>query len=133
MSKEFTKSYAINRIAELNEQIVEMTDNQNQTMRYLNRIRDENKQLKQQLEEKDKLNERLKITKNNAVECAYLFKVALGVRQKELVITELEKMKIQLYDKIKIMNNEEHCYSQKVISWFVICDLINNQIKELKK
>ena len=54
MSKEFTKSYAINRIAELNEQIVEMTDNQNQTMRYLNRIRDENNQLKQQLEEKDK-------------------------------------------------------------------------------
>ena len=60
MSKEFTKSYAINRIAELNEQIVEMTDNQNQTMRYLNRIRDENNQLKQQLEEKDKEIERLK-------------------------------------------------------------------------
>lgn len=62
MSKEFTKSYAINRIAELNEQIAEMTDNQNQTMRYLNRIRDENKQLKQQLEEKNK--ELLEFKKN---------------------------------------------------------------------
>ena len=55
MSKEFTKSYAINRIAELNEQIVEMTAEQSETMRYLNKLRDNNKQLKQQLEEKDKL------------------------------------------------------------------------------
>ncbi len=54
MSKEFTKSYAINRIAELNEQIVEMTAEQSETMRYLNKLRDNNKQLKQQLEEKDK-------------------------------------------------------------------------------
>lgn len=65
MSKEFAKSYAINRIAELNEQIAEMTDNQNQTMRYLNKIRDENKQLKQQQKEKDNQIEKLKYIIDN--------------------------------------------------------------------
>lgn len=68
MSKEFTKSYAINRIAELNEQIVEMTAEQSETMRYLNKLRDNNKQLKQQLEEKDKEINQIKQEKKNAGE-----------------------------------------------------------------
>lgn len=51
------------------------------------------KQLKQQLAEKDKEIERLNTIKNNAIECADLFKVALSVRQKDLAIQELEKVK----------------------------------------
>lgn len=50
-------------------------------------------QLKQQLAEKDKEIERLNTIKNNAIECADLFKVALSVRQKDLAIQELEKVR----------------------------------------
>lgn len=46
--------------------------------------------------EKDKEIEKLKITKNNAIECADLFKVALSVRQKDLAIQELEKVKEEM-------------------------------------
>lgn len=52
--------------------------------------------------------------------------------QTQLAIQELEKVKMQLKDKTKMMSNEEHCYQRKVVSWFDICDQINNQIKELK-
>ena len=50
----------------------------------------------------------------------------------QLAIQELEKVKMQLKDKTKMMSNEEHCYQQKVVSWLDICNQINNQIKELK-
>ena len=50
----------------------------------------------------------------------------------QLAIQELEKVKMQLKDKTKMMSNEEHCYQQKVVSWLDICDQINNQINELK-
>ena len=124
MSKEFTKSYAINRIAELNEQIVEMTDNQNQTMRYLNRIRDENNQLKQQLEEKDKEIERLKnlFKLNNEVvinQGKEIFDLRVQVlqqkqNQKQLAIQELEKVK-------NFIDGRTYC-----------ADYINKRIQDLK-
>lgn len=128
MSKEFTKSYAINRIAELNEQIAEMTDNQNQTMRYLNRIRDENKQLKQQLEEKDKEIEHLK----DAVNMCQSIKrydigemltenIKLKQNQTQLAIQELEKVKEWLEP--KYFDYEQINYLTRII---------DNQIKELK-
>lgn len=93
--------------------------------------------------EKDKEIERLKTKQKPIVmhskedyfkRCKFLEEenIKLQFAQKQLAITELEKMKIQLYDKIKIMNNEEHCYSQRVISWFVFCDQIDNQINDLK-
>ena len=135
MSKEFTKSYAINRIAELNEQIVEMTAEQSETMRYLNKLRDNNKQLKQQLEEKDKEIEMLNAIKNNAIECADLFKVALSVRQKDLAIQELEKVNGILTDTIiEVTQNEfdlnKLCYLEEISAKFG--EKIQEQIKELK-
>ena len=100
MSKEFTKSYAINRIAELNEQIVEMTAEQSETMRYLNKLRDNNKQLKQQLVEKDKEIEKLKTKQKPIVmhskENYYFLEeenIKLHFAQKQLAIQELEKVK----------------------------------------
>ena len=51
---------------------------------------------------------------------------------KQLAIQELEKVKINLKDKITMMSNEEHCYQQKVVSWYNICNQINSQIEELK-
>ena len=55
--------------------------------------------------------------------------VSFGI---QLAIQELEKVKVSLKDRIKTMNNEEHFYPQKVVSWRDICDQINQQIKKLK-
>lgn len=52
--------------------------------------------------------------------------------QTQLAIQELEKVKIELKNKICLMQNTEHCYSQRFISWYEMCDQINKQIKELK-
>lgn len=125
MSKEFTKSYAINRIAELNEQIVEMTAEQSETMRYLNKLRDNNKQLKQQLEEKDKEIEKLKqqytiLENENGKLTTDLImdkykkakkEVSFG---KQLAIQELEKVK-------NFVDGRTYC-----------ADYINKRIQELK-
>lgn len=51
---------------------------------------------------------------------------------KQLAIQELEKVKIELKNKICLMQNTEHCYSQRFISWYEMCNQINKQIKELK-
>lgn len=51
---------------------------------------------------------------------------------KQLAIQELEKVKVNLIDKNKMMYDGEHSYLKKVVSWYDICDQINNQIKELK-
>ena len=144
MSKEFTKSYAINRIAELNEQIVEMTDNQNQTMRYLNRIRDENNQLKQQLEEKDKEIERLKV-----FEKAYYYN-QLQASQEDIqkfqnlanqsavninyiAIQELEKVKDTLKHFCDIHSDEYYGVKAEVKGIELdVCESIDYQIRELK-
>lgn len=52
--------------------------------------------------------------------------------QTQLAIKELEKVKVNLKDRISMMKNEEHSYLQKVVAWRDICDQINKQIKELK-
>lgn len=52
--------------------------------------------------------------------------------QNQKAIAELEKVKVNLKDRILMMSNEEHSYLQKVVAWYDICDQINNQIKELK-
>lgn len=52
--------------------------------------------------------------------------------QTQLAIQELEKVKIELKNKICMVKNEEHCYSQRFISWYEMCNQINKQIKELK-
>ena len=49
-----------------------------------------------------------------------------------IAIQELEKVKVNLKDRISMMKNEEHSYLQKVVAWYDICDQINKQIKELK-
>ena len=64
--------------------------------------------------EKDKEIEMLNTTKNNAIECADLFKVALSVRQKQLAIQELEKVK-------NFVDGRTYC-----------ADYINKRIQDLK-
>jgi len=52
--------------------------------------------------------------------------------QTQLAIQELEKVKVNLKDRITMMSNEEHSYLQKVVIWYDICNQVNKQIKELK-
>ena len=144
MSKEFTKSYAINRIAELNEQIVEMNENQNSTMKYLNKLRDENKQIKQQLTEKDKEIERLKqeLEETNA---GYDFTYEqstetikeLKQNQTQLAIQELEKVKIMAGDLLEKFcssweYHQKYMRGHRHIEYYDLIQGIDNQIKELK-
>ena len=79
--------------------------------------------------EKDKEIEMLNTIKNNAIECADLFKVALSVRQKDLAIQELEKTLNfieNVFDKaLKNCSLNNGYYDQ-------ILDFIDQQIKELK-
>lgn len=79
--------------------------------------------------EKDKEIEMLNAIKNNAIECADLFKVALSVRQKDLAIQELEKTLNfieNVFDKaLKNCSLNNGYYDQ-------ILDFIDQQIKELK-
>ena len=140
----------LDRIDQLNLQLKDYEDSDSSTMKYLNRQRDENIKLKQQLAEKDKEIESLKL-KNQNLEDYYCEKVfildedynkdleerlieikELEKRQTQLAIQQLERVKVELKDKIKIMNNEEHCYSQKFVKWIDVCDQINIQIKKLK-
>ena len=95
-----------------------------------------------QLKEKDKEIERLKnlFELNNEVvinQGKEMFDLRVQVLQQkqnqtQLAIQELEKVKVSLKDRISMMKNEEHSYLQKVVTWYDICDQINNQIKELK-
>lgn len=92
-------------------------------------------ELKQQLVEKDKEIEKLKITKNNAIECADLFKVALSVRQKDLAIQELEKVKELLITESKrypIVYDITNDLVGGAIDKNKVFETLDNQIKELK-
>lgn len=88
------------------------------------------KQLKQQLAEKDKEIEMLNTTKNNAIECADLFKVALSARQKDLAIQELEKVEKACFNQKELVDfGNVACFMVDVAD---ILEIINNQIKKLK-
>lgn len=92
-------------------------------------------ELKQQLVEKDKEIESLKITKNNAIDCADLFKVALSVRQKDLAIQELEKVKELLLDEYKkypIVYDKTNDIVAGALDRDKVNEIIDQQIKELK-
>lgn len=145
MSKEFTKSYAINRIAELNEQIVEMTTEQSETMRYLNKLKDNNKQLKQKLEEKDKEIERLKVfekayyfnqTQVSQESMDLLLQNAYQVHNEtQLAIQELEKVKKRLLEESKrypIVYDITDDLVGGAIDKDKTFEIIDNQIKVLK-
>lgn len=143
MSKEFTKSYAINRIAELNEQIVEMTDNQNQTMRYLNRIRDENNQLKQQLAEKNIRIEELEGQFAYECECnKQLVELQKQLEEKgqekevsfgtQLAIAELEKVKDTLTHFCNIQSEYYGVKAEIKGLELYVCGSIDYQIRKLK-
>ena len=94
------------------------------------------KQLKRQLEEKDKEIERLNTIKNNAIECAYLFKVALSVRQKNLAIQELNNLKEYCTKQFNLWENNylDETYDNKDIAhaYYDIIFSIQERIKELK-
>lgn len=145
MSKEFTKSYAINRIAELNEQIVEMTAEQSETMRYLNKLRDNNKQLKQQLEEKDKEIEKLKqqytiLENENGKLTTELIMGKYKKAQKEvsfgkqLAIQELEKLRDKVVESSEKIVDTVECIQDfhSGITLGRFKRIIDQQIKELK-
>lgn len=87
-----------------------------------------------QLEEKDKVIVELKALLNAKEKLKTLLiqrSNKLKQNQIQLAIQELEKVKVELKAKIKIMNNEEHCYPQKFVKWIDVCDQLNQQIKEL--
>lgn len=90
-------------------------------------------QLKQQLAEKEKKIEFIKHLGNHKT-TTEMFKenAKLIIEKRQLVIQELEKVKVNLKDSITMMGNEEHSYLQKVVSWYDICNQVNKQIKELK-
>ena len=108
-------------MSNLEKELAELKEKDNYHLRYELAGADETiTNLKKQLEEKDKEIEKLNAIKNNAIECADLFKVALSVRQKDLAIQELEKVKAKVRD---------------VSGVLALCEVevqINNQIKELK-
>ena len=96
-------------------------------------------QLKQQLAKKDKEIEKL----NKTLEmCKHIERYDIGemflenakliIEKRQFAIQKLEKVKINLKDRISMMKNEEHSYLQKVVAWRDICDQINQQIKELR-
>lgn len=100
-------------------------------------------QLKQQLDEKDKEIDYWKDKTRNKIlnmKATDFMKMCLGCglmlditeQQVPLAIQELEKVKVNLKDRISMMKNEEHSYLQKVVAWYDICDQINKQIKVLK-
>lgn len=96
-------------------------------------------QLKQQLDEKDKEIESL-TNRTNRYENMFRSRISrTGDMQKDielyinqLAIQELEKVKINLKDKITMMSNEEHSYLQKVVIWYDICNQVNKQINDLR-
>lgn len=88
--------------------------------------------LKQQLAEKDKEIESLEKADNIWLDSYQNELDTLRQNQTQLAIQELEKVKVNLRYKIKMMNNQEHFYLQKVVSWYDICDQINKQIKEIQ-
>lgn len=96
-------------------------------------------QLKQQLAEKDKefeeLNKTLEMCKHIErydIGEMFLENAKLIIEKRQFAIQELEKVKVELKDKIKIMNNEEHCYPQKFVKWIDVCDQLNQQINDLR-
>ena len=104
---------------------------------------EENNRLKQQLEEKDKEIDYWKDKTRNKIlnmKATDFMKMCLGCglmlditeSQVPLAVRELEKVKVNLKDRISMMKNEEHSYLQKVVAWYDICDQINKQIKVLK-
>ena len=85
--------------------------------------------------EKDKEIEMLNTIKNNAIECADLFKVALSVRQKDLAIQELEKVKELLlneYKKYPIVYDKTNDIVAGALDRDKVNEIIDQQIKLLK-
>lgn len=133
-------------MSNLEKELAELKEKDNYHLRYELAGADETiTNLKKQLEEKDKEIERLKVFEriyyqnqlqasqediNKLFQSAYQSPIAVGLN--EIAIQELEKVKIELKNKICMVKNEEHCYSQRFISWYEMCDQINKQIKELK-
>lgn len=95
--------------------------------------------LQQQLAEKDKEIEHLKAGLNMCqsikrydVGEMLIENTKLKQNQTQLAIQELEKVKVNLKDRILMIKNKEFSYLQKVVAWYDICDQVNQQIKELK-
>ena len=88
-------------------------------------------QLKQQLAEKDKKIEMLNTIKNNAIECADLFKVALSIRQKDLAIQELSEVERLLYEShYKEIDNRYYAEYEDIK---ILIDSEIQQLEELKE
>lgn len=128
--------FYVNYLIETNQKFKQQLDEKDEQINNLEQMcqicnkEQENELLKQQLAEKDKEIEMLNTIKNNAIECAYLFKIALSVRQKDLAIQELEKVKEKIDCEMAI--RECDISEQTADVCVSIADQIDNQIKELK-
>lgn len=126
--------------------IIENTSNEKQTSiksyfgsdLIIKRLNEQDQQidrLKQQLAEKEKENEELKLKLDiRAMNLQNINTERMeAVRnQTQLAIQELEKVKVNLKDRITMMSNEEHSYLQKVVIWYDICNQVNKQINDLR-
>ncbi len=116
----------------------EENDSYNETMKYLNKLRDENNQLKQQFAEKDKEIERYKqgLEQANAgYDFIYEQSGETINELKQLAIQELEKVNGILTDIIiKVTENEfdlkKLCYLEEIFAKFG--EKMQEQIKQLE-
>lgn len=116
----------------------EENDSYNETMKYLNKLRDENNQLKQQFAEKDKEIERYKqeLEQTNAgYDFIYEQSGETINELKQLAIQELEKVNGILTDIIiKVTENEfdlkKLCYLEEIFAKFG--EKMQEQIKQLE-
>lgn len=101
----------------------------------IKQLEEQNNRLIDTLKEKDKEIERLNTIKNSAIECADLFKVALSVRQKDLAIQQLEKVKELLLDEYKkypIVYDKTNDIVAGALDRDKVNEIIDQQIKKLK-
>lgn len=103
--------------------------------KYLGKIKELRQQLAKKDKEIEKLNKTLEMCKHIErydIGEMFLENAKLIIEKRQLAIQELEKVKVNLKDRITMMSNEEHSYLQKVVIWYDICNQVNKQIKELK-
>ena len=131
LEREFTKKSQ--KLAESEKEIkfyanrnVELIDESLNLRRANNQYFDENKQLKQQLAEKEKEIEEL-------IELNQVLQFRKNQDKISFCIEKFQETKKSLRDKVCLMENDEHCYPQNAIHWQDVVAIIDNQIASLKK
>ena len=106
---------------------------------------DREKELKQQLAEKEKEIENIKLCRcvNCTNEYEFMLEGLVADLEKQIdkddqdkisfAVEKIQDLKKNLRDKVCLMENDEHCYPQNAIHWQDVVALIDNQIKQLKE